>query len=344
MKDIERLPESESQEPAPKSTAQLPEQHDEHPMFDTIRQGTATNKLTRAKAKRQNTALDKITGIATVTMDGFKVTIPDFMNSAALKTSTYQLLDALTVKLTESGAKSPFVELPLEEYMAKRGLNDVKEARKQVKRDLSVLRHAAISFKEPRRKGREQDFLDVGILSDIGIRNGVIYVSFGQVLYSLLISYPIMPYPTLLWRLNAQYNPNSYFLLKELTEHKNMNVGKKNENLISVKTLLAASPEFPTAKEVLNTDRAFSRRIIDPFERDMDALSEVLSWEYSHIKGDPLSEEELAHFDFNLFKGLLIKVTWRDYPDQTARLERKAARMKQKENGGGRGHRKTKDQ
>ena len=35
--------------------------------------------------------------------------------------------------------------------------------------------------------------------------------------------------------------------------------------------------------------------------------------------------------DYNTFKDLLIKVDWKEYPDQTARLERKAKRIEQAE-------------
>ena len=240
-------------------------------------------------------------------------------------------MDALTVALTETGAKSPVVALSLEEYMEKRGLKDKKEARKQAKDDLETLFNATISFKEKRKKGQEQDFHDIRILDSKGIRKGIINVSFGTAFYNILLGYPIMPYPAQLWALNSKRNPNSFYLLRKIAEHKNMNVGKKNEDIIAVKTLLAVAPNLPSYEEVMNTDRALSRRIIEPFERDMDALEDTLTWTYCRSNNTPLTDEELSSMSYDTFISLLIKTDWKQYPDQTARLKRKAERIEQAE-------------
>ncbi len=312
----------------------LPTGEREKSTFSTIRQGTATNALTKIKpSTKRNTIIDTITGTATITQGNLSITIPDFTKLKGFRTSTYQLLDALTVALTETGAKSPAVALSLEEYMKKRGLKDKKEARKQVTDDLETLFNATISFKEKRKKGQEQDFHDIRIIDSKGIRKGIITVTFGTAFYKILLGYPIMPYPAQLWELNSKRNPNSFYLLRKIAEHKNMNVGKKNEDIIAVKTLLAVAPYLPSYEEVMNTDRAISRRIIEPFERDMDALEDTLTWTYCHSNNTPLTDEELSSMSYDTFISLLIKIDWKQYPDQTARLERKAKRIEQAEQG-----------
>lgn len=312
----------------------LPTGEREKSTFSTIRQGTATNTLTKIKpSTKRNTIIDTITGTATITQGNLSITIPDFTKLKGFRTSTYQLLDALTVALTETGAKSPAVALSLEEYMKKRGLKDKKEARKQVTDDLETLFNAKISFKEKRKKGQEQDFHDIRIIDSKGIRKGIITVTFGTAFYNILLGYPIMPYPAQLWELNSKRNPNSFYLLRKIAEHKNMNVGKKNEDIIAVKTLLAAAPYLPSYEEVMNTDRAISRRIIEPFERDMDALEDTLTWTYCHSNNTPLTDEELSSMSYDTFISLLIKIDWKQYPDQTARLERKAKRIEQAKQG-----------
>lgn len=300
--------------------------------FSTIRQGTATNALTKIKPSTNgNTVLNHITGTATITQGDLSITIPNFTELTGFKTSTYQLLDALTVALTETGANSPTVALSLEEYMAKRGLKDKKEARKQATDDLNTLFNAQISFKEKRKKGQEQDFHDIRIIDSKGIRKGVINVTFGTAFYNILSGYPIMPYPSQLWTLNSKRNPNSFYLLRKIAEHKNMNTGKKNEDIISVKTLLAVAPNLPSYEEVMVTDRAITRKIIEPFERDMDALEDTLTWTYCHRNNTPLTDKELSGLNYDTFISLLIKTDWKQYPDQTARLERKAERLEQAE-------------
>lgn len=308
----------------------LPTDDREKSTFSTIRQGTATNALTKVKAStKRNTVIDPITGTATIKQGNLTITIPDFTELTGFKTSTYQLLDALTVALTETGAKSPVVALSLEEYMAKRGLKDKKEARKQATDDLETLFNAKISFKEKRKKGQEQDFHDIRIIDSKGIRKGVINVSFGTAFYNILLGYPIMPYPAQLWTLNSKRNPNSFYLLRKIAEHKNMNVGKKNEDIIAVKTLLAVAPNLPSIEEVVAGNRNIADRIITPFERDMDALSDTLGWSYCHSNGEPLTDAELQGFSYDFFTSLMIKTDWKNYPDQTARLERKAERLEQ---------------
>lgn len=309
----------------------LPTDDREKNTFSTIRQGTATNALTKVKAStKRNTVIDPITGTATITQDNLSITIPDFTELTGFRTSTYQLLDALTVTLTESGAKSPVVALSLEEYMAKRGLKDKKEARKQATDDLETLFNATISFKEKRKRGQEQDFHDIRIIDSKGIRKGIINVSFGTTFYNILLGYPIMPYPAQLWTLNGKRNPNSFYLLRKITEHKNMNVGKKNEDIIAVKTLLSVAPNLPSYEEVMATGRQLNQRIIEPFERDMDALQDTLSWSYCHRNNTPLTNAELTSMSYDTFITLLIRTDWKQYPDQTARLARKAERQERK--------------
>lgn len=335
-KALEALEAVESTAPAISRVAPsiLPTGEREKSTFSTIRQGTATNALTKIKpSTKRNTIIDTITGTATITQGNLSITVPDFTELTGFKTSAYQLLDALTVALTESGAKSPVVALPLEEYMEKRGLKDKKEARKQVTDDLETLFNATISFKEKRKKGQEQDFHDIRIIDSKGIRKGIITVTFGTAFYNILLGYPIMPYPAQLWELNSKRNPNSFYLLRKIAEHKNMNVGKKNEDIIAVKTLLAAAPYLPSYEEVMNTDRAISRRIIEPFERDMDALEDTLTWTYCHSNNTPLTDEELSSMSYDTFISLLIKTDWKQYPDQTARLKRKAKRIEQAKQG-----------
>ena len=302
--------------------------------FSTVRQGGANNEFTKLVAiDGKTTTIDPITGTATITKGSFSLTIPNYANLAGLKTSTHQLLDAITVALTETGAKSPSVVLPLEEYMNRRGLKDRKEAKKQVKADLELLRQASITGEEKRGRGSKKEtvaysFVNIADSGELR-RNGDIVFTFGNTFYKMLLGYPVMPYPRQLQTVNSKHNPNSYFLLRKIAEHKNMNVGKKNEDIISVKTLLGAVSCIPSYDEVMSADKHIDKRIIKPFERDMDALEDTLSWSYCHSNGAPLTDAELKGFSYELFISLLVKTEWKSYPDMTERLKRKAERMEQ---------------
>ena len=124
-----------------------------------------------------------------------------------------------------------------------------------------------------------------------------------------------------------------------------MNCGKKNEDIISVKTLLDCAPCLPMYEEVMAGDKKVTHRIIVPFERDMEALGDVLSWEYCHSMGSPLTEEEAAHFCYYTFQNAMVKIRWNDYPDQTERLKRKRKSAENQQEGKKRtGNRKLKIQ
>lgn len=293
--------------------------------FSTIRQGAATNQLTKIRATELNTKLDML-GNAEIKGDAnFKVSFANFEELGGLKTSTYKLLDALTVQFTESGAKSRHIQIPLSEYMNTCGLKDRKEARKQVQADLNTLGAAALTFTDNSR-GAKNSFTRLNMFSVVQLGRDAIKASFTEEFYSLIIGYPVMPYPEELWRLNSRLNPNSYYLMRRISEHKNMNFDKSNADLISVTTLLKACPYIPTYKEVNAKDRAFTRRIIEPFERDLTACKNVFSWEYCHSNNEPLTDAELQGFSYELFKTLLVHITWDNYPDMSKRLEAKKAR------------------
>lgn len=292
--------------------------------FNTIRQGTATNALTKLGAKSKDMTVDSITRIATIKKGNFTLTIHDYAKLDGLKTSTHQLLDIITVKLTNTGAKSPTIIIPLTEYMKQRGLKDRKEAKNQVKADLEVLRQTSITGEE--KKGKDIQTYSFMNIADSGEvrRNGDIVFTFSNTFYHMLLGYPIMPYPARLQTINNHKNPNSYYLLRKITEHKNMNIGKKNEDTIAVKTLLAVAPFLPSYEKVMASNRNVGNRIISNFERDMGAFAEDLSWHYCHSNGKQLTEAELSDFNYSMFTGLMIRTEWKTYPDQTARLERKA--------------------
>lgn len=319
--ETDKKPKQATISPAIKPTDSIERKRD----FSTIRQGTSTNALTKLRATEgKGLTIDQITGDATIKNGNFILTIPKYEQLTGLKTSTYQLLDAITVALTESGAKSPTVILPLEEYMKRRGLKNRKEAKTQAKADMEILRGASFSWEEKRGKKVESyAFVNLADSGEIR-RNGDIVFTYGNTFYNILLGYPVMPYPAQLQTLNSKRNPNSYYLLRKIAEHKNMNIGKKNENIIAVKTLLSVAPFLPTYEEVMETGRQLDQRIIKPFERDMDALETTLSWNYCHSLDQPLTDEELATMSYATFEELLIHTEWRNYPDQTARLERKA--------------------
>ena len=285
--------------------------------FALMRNGTATNQLMKIppKKKQQEAKLDVLTNTAKFKHDNFLVTFEKFSEIQGLRTSTKKLLDELMIKFTEGNGKSLIVNLSLDEHMNMRGLKDEKETRKQVKEDLETLSNMTLTFNQ-KIDGKPKDFLNLKIIGTHGIKNGIISAAFDIGFHELILKYQPMPIPQAFLALNDKHNPNAYLLGRRISLHKNMNYGTKNEDIISIRTLLETCPDIPKKEEVAQKDRMYKQKIIEPFEIGMNALEEtkIFTWEYCHSKGEPLTDEELKTMDYEIFINLLIKITWTDYP------------------------------
>ena len=105
--------------------------------FHTIRQGKATNTLAKIKTVIDDPAQLNLYGGAVITTEkDYKLFIEQYNElTNGVRPTAKMLLDALVIKLTESGRQDTLVQLPLSEYMEMRGLRDIKSVREQVKED-----------------------------------------------------------------------------------------------------------------------------------------------------------------------------------------------------------------
>ena len=290
-----------------------------------MRQGVGVNAFTtQATSKKVKATVDAFTGKATLEFKDIKVLIEEYSKHKNLTVPTMQLLDFMDIILTESGMKSPIVEFSLDEYMQHRKLSDRKSAKEQIKSAIEELKSISLEWEEKRGKRQiEYKFMNIADSGYVS-RNGKITFTFGTTFFGVLKTYSVMSYPEQLGQINSRLNPNSYNFLRKISEHKNMNTGKKNENIISVETLLSCANALPSYDEVMASDRHISSRIIEPFLRDMNALVPTLQWEFCKKNtGEMLSDDEVE-LDYYTFKNLNVRITWNNYPDQTKKLERKA--------------------
>lgn len=292
-------------------------------LFYMLAQSRATNTLARNLTRRilDPTQLD-LYGNGKVETKDFRLFIRGYNELlGGINTSASKLLDSLLITATGDGLRDTLVALPLKDYMQMRGLKDEKETRKQVKRDLDAL--ARVRF-EYRGKGKEKDnWLHVALYGGTsGIKNGVIFFRFNEDFYhSLQVGegkYLFMFFPKEALRLKDNAHPYSYALARRIAEHKRINIGARSEDKIGVQTLIAACPGFPTYEEVMAGNRNISDRIIAPFERDMDALSEAFVWEY--VGEQPETYQE--------FTDAQVRIRWRQYPPTKDLIESKEKRRK----------------
>ena len=135
--------------------------------------------------------------------------------------------------------------------------------------------------------------------------------------------------------------PNAKLLSRCIQNHKRMNKGEPNEDIISVKTLLKHAEYIPTERQVKESNRDYSGRIWEPFERDLleacrtlplkeqklQGTDETRKFIYCDSKGNPLEDTE-EDFDYNKFKTAFCKFEWEVYPDTITKKQGKARQEK----------------
>ena len=218
------------------------------------------------------------------------------------------------------------------EKEAKRAKNALDNARKKIKKDLEFLFASSLTWSEKVKSKKTEDFVSVRLLEAIGIKNGYIQVTFAQRFADYLILLPIGQYSKALLGIDER-NPNAYSMGLKIDEHYNMdnNIIQGTAQLLKVKTLLAVT-SLPSIEDVREQRTSWEKRIKEPFENSLDALTAcgfLEDWEYCKPKGEAMTDEEAtALTTYEIWSGTLIKFTLKDAPDHTARLEAKKERQK----------------
>jgi len=321
--------------------------------YTNMLQGKATNAISKASNRRAT--VDPFTGVGEImTADNVKVFIS---NSTKLNPIANRVLDLITQELTanfpygkeataEDIDRHRAVMLSVDDYMTKRKLKDKKEARKQLRESMQAIYNLSLDWTETRYikpegkkrtkkeeihyKARVIDFM-AQELEKNPVQNGRVYAKFTMDIAKYLSQAFIMPYPDKLMIINDNANPHSYHIGRRLAEHYNMNIGKNTANRISVKTLIEALPDLPSYEEIMNDARQISKRIIEPFERDITALVEkygiLESWNYCKSKGEPLTDKEKQNYSYETWVQWQIEFRLASYPDQSERLAKREEKI-----------------
>ena len=304
--------------------------------FSPLAQCRASNLLQRKLTEKVSdpTQID-FNGDRTIESIGFRLFIKGYselaktndplelVKKSVIPPTVAMLLDCLMIVATTEGLKETLVMLSLKKYMAMRGLTDKKATRKQLRLDISVLEQ--ISFEYQRKNNTS--WLKVYIAGETSkITNEGIIFRFSEDFFNVFKeynAYSFMYFPHESFRIKPNINPYAYWFLRKISEHKRMNLGEPNEDVISVKTLIEACPNYPTYEDVKKSNRAITKRLIAPFVRDMERLEQIFSWEYNS-DGRPQKYME--------FMATTIKIHWKNYPD-TPEIRKLIARKKaRKEN------------
>ena len=268
----------------------------EPPQFMKMRQNKEVNKLGRMLLSEVVPKSINMLGQATIKDGNTTVRISGYnLFTRNPDVLTRQCFDILMLHMDNTGLAS----IPIDEYMGLRGKVDVKQTIDQTLTAMAHLRGVEIEVFEGNRLVTHAALYG----GYYNTKKDMIEFRFTPEFVAMLPSDMFMEYPTLLLRVNPRLNPWSYSLGRKLAEHKRINItdGKNGGNSISVKSLLEACSDFPNPSKT----RHIKEKIIEPFERDMNALKEMLSWQYRD--GKPK--------DYREFISSMIDITWNDYPE-----------------------------
>jgi hypothetical protein len=298
-----------------------------NPYFNTIN-ADPTNQLTYTSIKSSDLNIDPITGTATLKRKNIILRIlnaENLLKKTISKTANY-LLHALIMKFNATGKKSDIILLPIQEYCQLRNLTDRDAAIEQITKDLEQLHSYVVSSENEKNKSRkkcDQDFYDMSLCQGKGIITGPrkkkkdIKFHLSKYFHDYLNDAYIMPLHPDTFKLNPK--TSSFNLSIFLHAHFNMNYDKTNANIVSVKTLLEVCSTIPTRKIA---HPKLSQRIIEPFERDMDALK-FLKWEFCNRNGEELTEEQRNNFCYDIFINCNVKFELIDHPKKGAKRKKR---------------------
>ena len=224
-------------------------------------------------------------------------------NEKALETAIggNKTLIQLNALATESGYKyepdKPCrIETTLDEIIEQRG-GDAKnkKTRAKVTKELKAISSIAWNFENI--KG---DFVRIPLAGGMcSVRHGRVSFAFSAEYMGAVIDRTAgrLPLDRALLTTDDKNNPNATPIGFKLCTHTYQNKGKKNENTLSVSSLLDYVNGIPSYEEVSKGNRNYTDRIIRPLERDLNHLIDrgfIEYWDYCHTNGEPLTDEEQA--------------------------------------------------
>lgn len=287
--------------------------------FRPMLQGTGTNRFSQVSTRKTVPDIDEVTGLAKITEGTLTVFIEQYDSlTGGLRVSTHKLLDACTIALTAQnhyrgdGALKTLVTIPLDDYMEQCGIPMTKaskdKTRRKLREDLETLYNVSLEWSESAGNEGMRDYAKMRIISMHAIKGGKIQVRFSEDMAQYLTHAYVMQYSMELLKLDER-NPSAYHLGKKLLLHASIENNQKRgtDNILSVRSLLECTPDIPSYAEVMAGDRHLERKIIAPFENALNALSHILTWEYTNAKGVPLTPKQLTRFDYDTFIGCYVR-------------------------------------
>lgn len=297
--------------------------------YDVILQNNATNQASRLSTKRN---------VQRLPMNKSSVSFKDvtaLFTGKTLGVPEAQLLDYIVAKhaQTPNHDNNPTVVFTLKEYMKDRDLKDTKSARSSLKKGLDKLVSLQLSYSggDNKKKSYNPSFGRRNFFTGYDYTRGKATITFTPEINMMLTKQAMpMPYPSLLYRLNPWKEATAWYILRRLSDNKWQNYGEARADRMKINTILESCPSLPTYDEVMDGNRNIEDRIINPFLKAVERLSEAFDYTFMDSGGQPFDYIEGISYSKFVGATLVIK-QWFDYPDEYAkRLANKRKRHRKK--------------
>lgn len=289
-----------------------PESLKENKNYAIILQNNATNQASRLNSKRNTRKLP----LSKTQISFHDVTA--LFSGKTLGVPETQLLDYIIVKHASNSNHdhNPTVTFKLKDYMQDRGLKDAKSARNNLRKGLDKLISIQLSYSGGNDNNPyNQSFGKHNLFTGYDYTRGTAIISFTPETNKMITQQAMpMPYHNLLFRLDPKKEATSWYILRRLLENKRTNYSQGRADKMKISTLLRNCPNLPTYEEVMDGNRNVDDRIIQPFFKAVEGLSEAFDYTLLTEKGNPFNYKEgITYQDFA--SGELVITSWKDYPD-----------------------------
>lgn len=314
------------------------------PKYDMGVSHPLTNDLARLNT-RATTTRTNVFGGNSVSFNTVSATIKGQIGVAQA-----QLFDYINTAFINqpNHEKAEGVTFSLKQYAEDKGAASLESARKSLKRNYAILKTASFTYRHTNYQGKEDGFSDIILFPELHIMgrgaNAIVAIALAPTYRMILNDSYVTPYPKEMWKIDPKKHGTEYNIISYLAYNKRVNMGKPTrENRARVETILKyCNGTLPTVEDVKKEDRAYTRRIIDPFFREADLLQEsgVISYHFETRDGLKVSDDYLNNLNYNDFKNLYMIIDiWFDYPEdkiieivaKRKKYQKKAREKKQKE-------------
>lgn len=213
--------------------------------------------------------------------------------------TTHRLLtyirELYTLRMTEN------IDFSVKDYMARCRLKDRKQARKQLERDLFAL--LAVVYTSHRGRA--------AILDGYEMHHGRVYLVLNQGFIDEMAKQDYFLLPMEYYSLDRQRYNYAPALLYYMVMLKYFNEKKTNRNRISIRSLLAYG-KFPSIQAVRATsNNSIKGRIVEPFFRNLNALSGVARFKFYDERGNKLTQQEVQALPYDDMLRVIIHIEWK---------------------------------